>query len=51
MTEHIVYCTDCKAHYSNVIVILGYINKIDFTWQAERHSLKLKATYQAAAFG
>ena len=23
MTEDIVYCTDCKAHYSNVIVIFG----------------------------
>ena len=25
-------CTDLKAHWGNVIVILGYINKIDLIW-------------------
>ena len=28
-TEDVVHCTDCKAHWGNVIVILGYINKTD----------------------
>ena len=31
-TEDVVHCTDCKAHWGNVIVILGYINKIDLIW-------------------
>ena len=28
-TEDVVHCTACKAQWGNVIVILGYINKID----------------------
>ena len=31
-TEDVVHCTDCKAHWLNVIVILGYINKFDLIW-------------------
>ena len=31
-TEDVVHCADCKAHWGNVIVILGYINKIDLIW-------------------
>ena len=31
-TEDVVHFTDCKAHWGNVIVILGYINKIDLIW-------------------
>ena len=27
-TEDVVHCTDCKAHWGNVFVILGYINTI-----------------------
>ena len=28
-TEDVVLCTNCKAHWGNVILILGYINKTD----------------------
>ena len=31
-TEDVVHCTDCKAHWGKVIVILDYINKIDLIW-------------------
>ena len=31
-TEDVVHCTDCKAHWFNVIVILGYINKFDLIY-------------------
>ena len=31
-TEDVLYCTDCKAHWGNVIVILGYMNKTDLNW-------------------
>ena len=31
-TEDVDHCTDCKAHWGNVIVILGYINKTDLSW-------------------
>lgn len=32
-TEDNIHCTDCKAHCGNVIVILGYIDKILFVWK------------------
>ena len=31
-TEDVVHHTDCKAQWGNVIVILGYINKIYLIW-------------------
>ena len=27
MTSFVAHCTDCKAHWGNVIVILGFMNK------------------------
>ena len=30
--EDVVHCTDCKAYWGSVIVILGYVNKIDLIW-------------------
>ena len=32
VTEDVVRCTDCVAHWGNLIVILGYINKTDLIW-------------------
>ena len=32
MTEDVVHCTVCKTHWGNVIVILGYLNKIDLIY-------------------
>ena len=37
-TEDVVHCTDCKAHWGNVIVILGYINKINLIFWASLYS-------------
>lgn len=31
--EHVVHCTDCNAPWGYVIVILGYMNKIDLIWR------------------
>ena len=31
-TENVVHCTDCKAHWGNVIAIFIYINKTDLIW-------------------
>ena len=31
-TEDVIHCTACKAHWGNVIVILGYIHQIDLMY-------------------
>ena len=31
-TEDVDHYTDCRAHWGNVIVILGCINKTDLIW-------------------
>ena len=31
-TQDVIHCTDCKAHWGNVIVILGCIDQIDLIW-------------------
>ena len=38
-TEDVVHCTDCKAHWGNVIVILGYIKTIWFDLNTHNDNL------------
>ena len=41
-TGDVVHCTNCKAHWGNVIVILSYINKMTWYKQAEKKRHKKK---------
>ena len=44
--EHVIHCTDCKAHSGNVIVILGYLNTTDLIWFDSQLSLSVLMTAQ-----
>ena len=41
-TQGVFHCRDCKAHWGNVIVMLGYINKIAWIWFENSVQLSVK---------